>query len=166
MKRLFVFVTILFCLSASAQTTVSSTTAGKLEFVELEYGIGQKVEGITVQDKASPTGTRSWLEDYMIVKQTDSVPMVHKANFGTIYLIKAKDTVDIDVQIEWIYPQKITNEKGEKFKSIKYTTQRPTNIPSGSSYSLDEPYEMVKGKWIQNLYIGNKKVYTRTFILY
>ncbi|RYY15931.1 MAG: gliding motility-associated C-terminal domain-containing protein [Chitinophagaceae bacterium] len=97
MKLLFLFSTVLFCLSASAQFTVSSNTAGKLEFVELEYGIGQKVDGTTVQDKASPTGTRGWLEDYMIIKQTDSVPMVRKANFGTVYIIKAKDTVDIAV---------------------------------------------------------------------
>jgi hypothetical protein len=81
-------------------------------------------------------------------------------------MVKAKDTVDMDVQIEWIYPKKITNDKGEKFKSIKYTTQRPTNIPSASSYSLDEPYEMVKGRWTMNLYLENKKVYTRSFVLY
>lgn len=157
---------MLFSLYASAQTTFSSKTAGNLEFVELEYGIGHKVEGTTVQEKASPTGTRGWLADYTIIRQTDSVPMVRKANFGTVYMIRAKDTVDIDVQIEWIYPEKITNEKGEKFKSIRYTTQRPTNIPSGSSYNLDEPYEMVKGKWVQNLYVENKKVYSRTFVVY
>lgn len=166
MKLFFVLSTFLFCLSASAQTSFVSKRTGRLEFVELEYGIGQKVDGTTVKDKASPTGTRGWLEDYVIMQQTDSVQMVRKANFGTVYMIKAKDTVDIDVQIEWIYPEKITNEKGEKFTSIKYTTQRPTNIPSGSSYSLDEPYELVKGKWTQNLYVENKKVYTRTFVLY
>ena len=92
--------------------------------------------------------------------------MVRKANFGVVYMVKAKDTVDMDVQIEWIYPKKITNDKGEKFKSIKYTTQRPTNIPSASSYSLDEPYEMVKGRWTMNHYLENKKVYTRSFVLY
>ena len=166
MKGLFVLSTFLICFSASAQITVASKTAGRLEFVELEYGIGQKVDGTTVQDKNSPTGTRGWLEDYMITKTTDSVQMVPKANFGVVYMVKAKDTVDIDVQIEWVYPEKITNEKGEKFKSIKYTTQRPTNIPSGSSYNLDEPYEMVKGKWTINLYVENKKVHTRNFILY
>lgn len=166
MKLFFVLSTCLLCISASAQTTIVSKTAGLLEFVELEYGIGQKVDGIIVNDKNSPTGTRGWLEDYVITKVTDSVPMVRKANFGTVYMVKAKDTVDIDVQIEWIYPEKITNEKGEKFKSIKYTTQRPTNIPSGSSYNLDEPYEMVKGKWTMNLYVENKKMYTRSFVLY
>ncbi len=166
MKALFVLSTFLFCFFASAQVTTTSKNAGQLEFVELEYGIGQKVDGTTVQDKNLPTGTRGWLQDYKITKTTDSVPMARKANFGVVYMVKAKDTVDIDVQIEWIYPEKIKNEKGEKFKSIKYTTQRPTNIPSGSSYTLDEPYEMVKGKWTVNLYVENKKVYARNFILY
>jgi hypothetical protein len=89
-----------------------------------------------------------------------------KANFGVVYIVNAKDTVDIDVVIEWIYPEKITNTNGEKFKSIKYSTRRPTNIPSASSYSLDEPYEMVKGEWKMNIYIENKRVCSKTFILY
>ena len=166
MKLLFVLGTFLFFCSASAQTTFVSKTAGRLEFVELEYGIASVVPGTTVEAKNSPTGTRGWLEDYVINKVTDSVQVIRKANFGVVYMVKAIDTVDIDVQIEWIYPEQITNDKGEKFKSIKYTTQRPTNIPSASSYSLDEPYEMVKGRWTMNLYLENKKVYTRSFVLY
>jgi hypothetical protein len=81
-------------------------------------------------------------------------------------MVRAKDTVDVDVVIEWIYPQVVVNEKGEQFKSIKYAARRPTNIPSASSYSLDAPYEMVKGKWVQNMYLENKLMYTRTFYLY
>ncbi|HVU55244.1 MAG TPA: hypothetical protein VHD83_09325 [Puia sp.] len=42
----------------------------------------------------------------------------------------------------------------------------PTNIPSASSYSLDESYEMVKGNWELNIYIEKKRVLSRTFILY
>ena len=72
----------------------------------------------------------------------------------------------LDVTIEWIFPGKISNDKGEKYKTVKYTIQRPTNIPSASSYSLDEPYELVKGKWTMNMYIENKKMYSRTFTLY
>jgi hypothetical protein len=89
-----------------------------------------------------------------------------KANFGVVYIVNGRDKINIDVVIEWIFPEKITNDKGEKFKSIKYTTKRPTNIPSASSYSLDEPYEMVKGDWKMNIYIENKRVCSRTFVLY
>ena len=166
MKLLFVLSTFFFFYSASAQTTVVSKTAGPLQFVELDYGLASVVDGTLVQARNSPTGNRGWLEDFAIVKVTDSVLVVRKANFGVVYMVKAKDTMDIDVQIEWIYPEKITNDRGEKFKSIRYTTQRPTNIPSASSYSLDEPYEMVKGRWTMNLYLENKKVYTRSFVLY
>jgi hypothetical protein len=88
------------------------------------------------------------------------------APLGVVYQVNAKDTIDIAVVIEWIYPQVVTNEKGEQFKLIKYTTRRPTNIPSASSYSLDEPYEMVKGNWILNMYTDNKKVCSRTLLLY
>lgn len=83
-----------------------------------------------------------------------------------MYIVKSKDTVNIEIAIEWIYPEKITNQKGEKFNSIKYTTKRPTNIPSASSYSLDEPYETIKGDWKMNIYIENKRVCSRTFVLY
>ena len=101
-----------------------------------------------------------------IVDVTDSIEIEPKANFGVMYLVKAKDSVDINVDIEWIYPETIKNEQGKKFKSIRYTTKRPTNTPSASSYSLDEHYELVKGNWEMNIYIENKKVYTKTFILY
>jgi len=116
--------------------------------------------------KNTPTGVHGWLKDFAIIKVTDSVRTIPKTNFGVVYLIKATDTIDINVEIEWIYPTEVTNEKGEHFKSIKYTTKRPTNIPSASSYSLDEPYELVNGKWTMNIYIENKPVYTKTFFLY
>lgn len=57
-------------------------------------------------------------------------------------------------------------KKGETFKSIRYTTKRPTNIPSGSTYSLDAPYEMVKGKWVVNIFIENKKMGSKSFLVF
>ncbi len=166
MKLIFVLTTFFIFNFSYAQNTVNSKKFGVLEFVELDHGLAQ-VAGRKVEElKNSPTGTHGWLKDFVITNVTDSIEAVEKANFGVMYMVKAKDTVDIDVVIEWIYPQKITNEKGEKFKSIKYTTQRPTNIPSASSYSLDEAYEMVKGDWKMNIYLENKKVYSKTFFLY
>jgi len=166
MKILILFATILFVDSSLAQTTVVSKTHGILEFVELDHGLAQVVEGTVEKLKGSPTRTRGWLKDFEIIKVTDSIEAILKANFGVVYLVKAQDTVDINVDIEWIYPEKITNEQGKKFKSIRYTTKRPTNTPSASSYSLDAQYEMVKGNWEMNIYIENKKVYTKTFLLY
>ena len=166
MKILILFATILLINSSFAQTTVVSKAHGTLEFVELDHGLAEVVDSTSEKLKKSPTGSHGWLKDFVIIEVTDSIHAELKANFGVVYMVKAKDTVDINVEIEWIYPEKIINDRGQKFKSIKYATKRPTNIPSASSYSLDAPYEMVKGNWTMNIYLERKKMYTKTFFLY
>ena len=166
MRNVFIFTALLSFQVSFCQTKVESKKNGELEFVELDHGLADVVEGTINKTKKTPTGEHMWLKDFVIVKVTDSIKIAPKANFGVVYMVKAKDTVDIDVVIEWIYPEKITNEKGQKFKSVKYTTHRPTNIPSASSYSLDAPYEMVKGNWQMNIYLEKKLVCARTFFLY
>lgn len=131
----------------------------------MDHGLAQVVGGQVLESKKSPTGTRGWLDDFTIIDVTDTILIAPKANFGVVYIINATDTVDITVDIEWVYPEKITNEKGEKFKSFRYSTQRPTNTPSASSYSLDAPYEMVKGDWTMNIFVEKKKLFSRTFFL-
>ncbi len=166
MKITLTLLALLFFQSAFCQAIINSKTYGTLEFKELDYGLAKVKDGTKEKLNGSPTGKRGLLKEFEIINNTDSIQALPKANFGVVYMIVAKDTVDIDVVIEWIYPQKITNEKGEKFKSIKYTTKRPTNVPSASSYSLDAPYEIVKGNWMMNIYIDNKRMYSKTFILY
>lgn len=166
MKIVYTLLSFFILQTIFSQTTVKSKTYGNLDFKELDYGQAKVKGRITEELSNSPTGTHGWLEDFEIVNKTDSIQAVKKANFGVVYIVEAKDTLDINIDIEWIYPEKIVNDKGEKFKSIKYTTRRPTNIPSASSYSLDEPYEMIKGNWQMNIFIEKKRVYSKTFVLY
>jgi hypothetical protein len=166
MRKTIFLAALLWVISSHAQTSIISKSFGPLKFIELDHGLASVVEDVEQKTTNSPTGTHGWLKDLVIVKVTDSIQVVKKANFGVVYQINSKDTVDIDVKIEWIYPLEIINEKGQKFKSIKYSTSRPTNTPSASSYSLDELYEMVKGNWLLNIYIEDKKVFSRSFVLY
>lgn len=166
MKYILFFTALLSINSIFAQTVIESKQSGRLEFTVIKYGVAQVNRGTVEEMKNSPTGSHGWLKDFVITKNTDSVPAVLNANFGVQYLVKAKDSIDIVVEIEWIFPKRMTNEEGEKFKSIKYKTKRPANLESASSYSLDKPYELIKGTWTQNLYIENKLVNTQNFILY
>jgi hypothetical protein len=166
MKFTITLLSLLFFQQTFSQTVITSRSYGDLTIKELDHGLAKVEQGKDEVLKNSPTGTHNWLNDFEIISVSDSIQVQPKANFGVVYVVNAKDTIDIDVTIEWIYPQEITNEKGEKFKSIKYTTKRPTNIPSASSYNLDEPYEMVKGNWQLNIYIEKKRVLSRSFILY
>jgi hypothetical protein len=166
MRIAFLVISILCSVQLFAQKTFDSKKYGTLKFTVLYYGITKGFGGQDDQMAGTPTGTHRWLDDLDLIKKTDSIPMELKQSFGLIYQVEAKDTFDMDVDIEWIYPKKITNEKGEEFKSIRYTSKRPTNIPSGSNYSLNAPYEMVKGKWTVNIYIDDKKMTSKTFIVY
>jgi hypothetical protein len=166
MKIIFILLTLPIFQTTFSQTIINSKSYGDMEFKELDYGLAKVKGAKTKKLSNSPTGTHTWLKDFEIINKSDSIQVLPKANFGVVYIVSAKDTVYIDVVIEWIYPEKITNDKGKKFRSTKYTTKRPTNIPSASSYSLDERYEMVKGDWKMNIYIESKKVCSRTFVLY
>jgi len=166
MKLLLTLLSIAFFQSTFSQAVITSKNYGDLAIKELDHGLAKVELGKYDDLKNTPTGTHGWLKDFEIIHVSDSIQVQPKANFGVIYQVDAKDTIDIPVTIEWIYPQEIKNDKGEKFKSVKYTTTRPTNIPSASSYSLDEPYEMVKGNWRLNIYIEKKRVLSRSFILY
>ena len=166
MKFPLTLLSLLLFQPISSQTVITSKTYGNLTVKELDHGLAKVEQGKDEVLKSSPTGTHNWLNDFEIINVSDSIQVQPKASFGVVYVVNAKDTIDIDVTIEWIYPHEVTNAKGEKFKSIKYTTTRPTNIPSASSYSLDEPYEQVKGNWQLNIYIEKKRVLSRTFILY
>ncbi len=166
MKIVYTLLSFFILQTIFSQTNVKSKIYGNLDFKELDYGQA-KVKGWKTEELSNtPTGTHGWLKDFEIINKTDSIQAVKKVNFGVVYIVTAKDTVNINIDIEWIFPEKITNDKGEKYKSIKYTTTRPTNIPSASSYSLDEPYELIKGNWGMNIYIENKRVYSKTFVLY
>lgn len=166
MKILYTLLLILTFQTAISQAIIKSKTYGTLEFKVLDYGLAKVKDGTTQKLDNTPTGTHGWLEDFEIINNTDSIQILKKANFGVVYIVNSPDTIDINVEIEWIFPSKITNEKGEKYKNARYTTKRPTNIPSASSYSLDEPYEMIKGDWQMNIFIEGKQVCHKTFVLY
>jgi len=162
MKSIIIFATFLLAYTSSAQTGQEQ----EVKFVEINHGVAEVVLGTTEVLKNSPTGNRGYLSGFAITKTTDSVHTELKANFGVEYMLVSKDTVDIEVVIEWIFPEKIKNDEGKKFKSLKYSTQRPTNIPTASSYSLDKNFELVKGEWKMNIYVKEKLLYSKTFILY
>lgn len=166
MRLTLVFLSMLFFQISFSQKSITTTAYGPLTIKEFDHGLAKVENGKTDTLSSSPSGTHNWLEDFKIISVTDSIQAQPKANFGSVYIINAKESVDIDVVIEWIYPKEVTNAKGKKFKSFTYGTKRPTNTVTASSYSLDEPYELVKGNWQLNVYIEKQQVLGRTFIVY
>ena len=166
MRIKLLLISILVYNVALSQTIIKTKNYGILEFKEFDYGLASVVSETKAKLDKSPTGNRNWIEGFEIVKVTDSIPLFPKTHFGSIYVINSKNTMELETEIEWIFPQKIINDKGKSFKTLKYKTVKTTNKFTSSSYGLDEPYELVKGKWILNIFIENKIIYTKTFILF
>ena len=158
MKILLLAIAIAF-----SQLTYSQIS---IEFAELDYGLAQVGDRRPMKADNVPTGERNVSTTLDFVEHTDSIQIAPKASFGIMYMLKAIDSVDINVDVEWIFPKKMVDDKGNKYKSIRYTSKKPTNTELGNTYTFDEQYEMIEGKWILNIYYENKKLFSRTFIVY
>src|SRR5260221_4035586 len=113
MKFTLPLLSLLFFQQTFSQIVIRSKAYGDLAVKELDHGLAKVEQGKDNDLKNSPTGTHNWLKDFEIINVSDSIQVQHKANFGVVYVVNAKDTIDIDVTIEWIYPQEVTNRKGE-----------------------------------------------------
>lgn len=138
-----------------------------VQFEELAFGLAARTENTDRIEAADlPTGQRNIANNLEFVQSTDSIQLQPKGSFGIMYMLKAADSVDIKVDVEWIFPKKMVDKEGNKYKSIRYTTTKPTNTELGNTFTLDEAYEMIEGKWTLNLYVDNKKLFSRSFFVY
>jgi hypothetical protein len=115
--------------------------------------------------KNSPTGFRSYLEDFAVINKTDSIEMKLGSRFGVEYQLVSSKELSIPLEAEWVFPRKIINTEGKAFKNLRYNTSRSTNEKTFSSYSLDKEFELVPGRWTFRLYFKKKIIYQRYFYL-
>lgn len=88
MKLTLVVFTLLLATQIPAQKSIKSKSFGKLEFVELEYGLAKVEAGSVETLPNTPTRTHGWLKDFQVIKASDSIQAEMKANFGVVYMIK------------------------------------------------------------------------------
>ena len=136
-----------------------------LEVKQLNYGICESRKINTIEDAITPSGKEYIATGFKLVEKTDTIPAVLGKEFGVQYFIKCKRTKNIKVENIWIFPSEIINDKGEKFKGIRYTVSKPTNHATFTSYYLSEEYETKKGEWIFQMYYQDTLLYEKKFIL-
>lgn len=156
---------LIFCIPLffSCSTSKNVSPACKINFKEIGHGVSES--NVIVRDpmSKSPTGLRSYSDDYKIIVSTDTIPGKKGSRFGVVYELQSSDDTVVTLKVEWIYPKKIVNNDGQSFRALKYKTTRSTNQETYSSYILDEDYEVVPGKWIFRLSYNKKKIYEHVF---
>lgn len=147
-------------------TSYAQTNGTPVKFKEISYGYytSQTVEKEQMDNM--PAGGHTVVKNQVLVKQTDKIPAKIGTEFGTVYQLKGRSKDSVQLDIEWIYPHEITDpQKNASFKSIKYSLYVPGNATNGSTYSLEEPFEIVTGEWQLNIYGQGELLYSKKFML-
>lgn len=152
---------LLICIRASAQKEKNADTA-RWKFTELSHGIS--ADYVPVSDTI-PWHKRP-VYQFGIVKSTDSVPAKIHTVFGVSFKITGKDTLDVTCTTEWVYPQPIKEQDGNFYRAVRTTMSVPANVGKYIAYFLNEPWQLMKGKWKLNVYVDNKLLYSHSFLLY
>jgi hypothetical protein len=100
-----------------------------------------------------------------LIKKTDTIYAKIGTSFGVQYILDSQIDKSIQLRQVWTFPNKMVNDKGKVFNNVDYTIKRPTNVSVGANYTIENDYELIKGKWIFQIYNGKKKLYQKEFYL-
>tara|TARA_B100000809_G_scaffold86653_1_gene85017 strand:- start:9978 stop:10256 length:279 start_codon:yes stop_codon:yes gene_type:complete len=85
--------------------------------------------------------------------------------FGIEFIVKAKKSKAIKIDIVLTYPTPIKNEKGQIFRNYKDHEKIWTNDKTWTGYVLNKDYELVPGLWTYEVFYKDKLLYTKIFKL-
>lgn len=138
----------------------------KIELKVLNYGRSSAKVLYTKKDKNMPSGEKR-TTDYKlnIIEKTDSIKLNIGNQFGIEYIIRSPSDKLVNLKTIWTFPSTMTNNEGRKFEKIEYKIDKYTNQYSYSNYTLEEPYEMIPGKWNIKIVHQAKIILNKDFYL-
>lgn len=140
-------------------------SAQTITLKETNHGLYTGKAVSSTDEKNSPTGSTTALVDVLFFPTTDTIPMEKGKQFGIQFILESNKTVEVDIEVVWIFPTVMVNNKGEKFAQYKHKTSRITNMKSFTGYHFDEPYEMLPGKWTLQIFHKKKMIHSHDFYI-
>lgn len=152
-------------LNAPSDNDSSKKYLSDIGIVELNYGICQsRISGTKILAD-SPTGVHEEATDFKIVENTADIPCHSNQKFGVHYVVKARENINVPVEIRWTFPKEIENEYGQRFSQVAYTAYVSTNEDHHAAYTLGKKYLEVKGDWKYEMFHNGNKLYEKKFHL-
>jgi hypothetical protein len=131
-----------------------------------EYGI--YTGDITRSERDSKGFVRSAVSNIRHAATTTTVPAQIGVHFGFRYRIVGKPAGQlIEIKKVTIYPEGGARppQSAQPRQKTEYTLTRKIGDSSYTDYSLDEPWELVPGKWTIQLWYGDRKLVEQSFTL-
>lgn len=134
-------------------------------FQEISHGIYATESTSREASTESPSGFQRFSSGVNLIKTCNVITAIKGKEFGIQYTIESNRDTTLLVKKVWEFPDTITNNNGEKFSRLERKMYVSTNQQLFTFYSLDEDYEVIKGKWILKFFLQDHLLYQRTFIL-
>lgn len=150
----------------SSCSLMKHSKSDNIEIKVLNYGRSSAKLLCTDKNENMPSGKKR-TTDYKlnIIEKTDTIKLNIGAQFGIEYIINAPYTKLITLTTIWTFPSTMTTNQGKKYEKIEYEIDKYTNQYTYSNYTLEEPYEMIPGKWNIKLVYNGGTILDKDFYL-
>lgn len=164
--RIVLLIVLSFATGSGFTQNNTSPKKQLYQFVELKHRLSKdKIPSKPKQKDSLAWGSGPY-QFFKVIKSTDSVPARLNTVFGIEFKVTGMNNPDLRYTQEWIYPAPMKEEDGRKYALAKVNGTMSTNHDNTCSYSFGKSYELLKGPWKLNVYVENKLMFTRTFIVY
>ncbi|MBI3548095.1 MAG: DUF3859 domain-containing protein [Elusimicrobia bacterium] len=158
---------VLLALYASAsRADVAAPKVDKIEIVEagiykVEVASRERVDGLA-------GGKLSIVKNSTLLKATTTIPMKIGTTFGIRYkVIGSPDGSKAELKIVTNYPKEGVRDPGQKrtLYASTYPVNKTIGLVTYKSYTLEEGWELVPGRWSFEVWYGDKKMAEQEFTI-
>jgi hypothetical protein len=139
--------------------------ADEIERIDiLEFGIYTATLERT-ENADTAAGVVNIMTNVKLVRRTDAVTARLGVRFGIEYMLVGKPAGELAV-IDWVtrFPERgLTNAKGERFQKNELSRTTPIGERTHRTYTFDEAWELVPGKWVLEFYHRGRKLGEKSF---
>jgi len=144
--------------------SVAACAEDQLQVEIVEFGIYSGTDGYSVADSSAPTGQRFMDGQIKLTEQTDRIPAVLGAKFGFGFNVKGNNGQPVPLTVIYHFP-KMTNPQTHQ-ESAQYKINiktKPSEACPHILWDFTEPWELVPGEWVFQLYQGQNKLAEKKF---
>ena len=150
---------------AGAQTTI---VVDRIDI--LDYGLYTAAITGSVASPGTASGTSHTVSDVQFYRRTDRVPASVGTSFGVKFVVVGRPSGEI-VELRTVLkipPPGVRNPKtGNVYRETSITVQKVIGHDGSlTGYTLDEDWELVTGPWTLELWLGDRRMLSKTFTVY
>jgi hypothetical protein len=154
-----------FFLIVATGTIASAANISKIKIVE--HGVFEAQKTKDQEAKDTSIGYIDIIDNIRLVKETDTIAAAVGTQFGIRYIVEGEpDGAQIKILVKVLHPRTV-NPKNNKEVTLDQWSSYPTiGKTKYSGWGFDHGWELVPGKWIIQLWYGDRKLAEQAFTIH